>query len=215
MKLGYTRTSTSDKQNDDLQRRALIEAGVPEENIYTDQVSGSRATGTRPGWTDLEVRLRRGDELVVWRIDRIGRSLLDVITTVGYLLEREVKVRSLTDGINPSTREGQLMLNLMATFADYERELIRERVQAGVDAAKARGVRFGRPPADPAETARKVRLVRRAVETEGITVHAAASMVGWSRATFYRHQKAQGSQRLLDALKESPDVAGPHRLAGQ
>lgn len=188
MKYGYTRTSTKDKQDDDLQRRALVEAGVDAANIYSDQVSGSKKATTRSGWSALEVRLREGDELVLWRIDRLGRSMIDVITTVQELLERGVAVRSLSDGIDPSTREGKLMLSLMATFAEYERELIQERVQAGVKAAKARGVKFGRPPAHPTDTARKVRVIERAVDTEGMTVEAAAKMVGWSRATYYRHR---------------------------
>lgn len=186
---GYTRTSTRDKQSDDLQRRALIEAGVPEAHIHGDQVSGTKAASSRPGWRSLEARLRADDELVVWRIDRIGRSMIDVITTVSDLVERGVIVRSLSDGVDPSTREGELMLRLMAIIADYERGLIQERVQAGVDAAKARGMVFGRPPVDPAETARRVRMVERAVATEGVTVKAAARMVGWSRATYYRHRE--------------------------
>lgn len=187
MKYGYTRTSTKDKQTDDLQRRALLDTGVGQAQIYTDQISGSRQARSRPGWSALEPRLRNGDELVVWRLDRIGRSMIDVIMTVSELQQRGVHLRSLSDSIDPSTREGRLMLNLMATFAEYERELIQERVKAGVDAARARGVRFGRPAADPEESARKVRAVRHLVQSEGISVAAAARTVGWSRATYYRH----------------------------
>lgn len=187
MKYGYTRTSTKDKQTDDLQRRALLDTGVGQAQIYTDQISGSRQARSRPGWSALEPRLRNGDELVVWRLDRIGRSMIDVIMTVSELQQRGVHLRSLSDSIDPSTREGRLMLNLMATFAEYERELIQERVRAGVDAARARGVRFGRPAADPEESARKVRAVRHLVQSEGISVAAAARTVGWSRATYYRH----------------------------
>jgi DNA invertase Pin-like site-specific DNA recombinase len=188
MKYGYTRTSTKDKQDDDLQRRALIEAGVNERRIYSDQISGSKETRTRSGWSSLDERLEDGDELVVWRIDRIGRSMIDVITTVKSLTDRGVVVQSLSDGIDPSTREGRLMLNLMATFAEYERELIQERVQAGVDAARARGVRFGRPPVDLDEVSRKVRTVKHLVEAEGLNVVEAAKTVGWSKATYYRHR---------------------------
>lgn len=193
MKHGYTRTSTKDKQHDALQRRALVVAGVPEAHIYSDQVSGSKRALARSGWSTLEARLRRGDELVVWRIDRIGRSMIDVITTVTELLERGVTVHSLSDGIDPSTREGRLMLSLMATFAEYERELIQERVLAGVDAARARGVRFGRPALDREDVARRVRTVEHLVQTEGLTVAAAARTVGWSRATYYRHRAEAGS----------------------
>ena len=190
MMYGYTRTSTKDKQDDDLQRKALYDAGIHDIHSFSDQISGSKAANSRSGWSSLNERLRDGDELVVWRIDRIGRSMIDVITTVTTLIERGVAVRSLTDGINPSTREGRLMLNLMATFAEYERELIQERVQVGVNAARGRGVRFGRPPVDPEDTARKVRAVQRMIKYEHLSAQKAAAVVGWSRATFYRHRKA-------------------------
>lgn len=191
---GYTRTSTRDKQTDALQRRALIAAGVPEDQIWSDQISGSKATSSRSGWSALEARLRTGDELVVWRIDRIGRSLVDVVLTVSDLVERGVVVRSLSDRIDPSTSEGRLILGFMATIAQYERELIQERVQAGVDAARDRGVVFGRPAPDAGDVARRVRLVQRIVETEEVTVEAAARLVGWSRATYYRHRSAYRSR---------------------
>lgn len=188
MKYGYTRTSTRDKQDDDLQRRALIEAGVDERRVYSDQVSGSKATRTRSGWSSLDDRLEDGDELVVWRIDRIGRSMIDIINTVHELLARGVTIRSISDRIDPRTREGRMQLNLMATFAEYERELIQERVQAGVDAARARGVRFGRPAPDPEKVARNLRTVKHLIESEGLGVVEAAKTVGWSKATYYRHR---------------------------
>lgn len=192
MKYGYTRTSTKDKQDDDLQRRALVDAGVDKNLIFSDQVSGSKEARTRSGWLDLDDRLRDGDKLVVWRIDRIGRSMIDVITTVNGLVHRGVEVRSLSDGIDPSTREGRLMLNLMATFAEYERELIQERVQAGVDAAKARGVKFGRPTPDAEKVALNLRTVKHLIDVEGLGVIDAARTVGWSKATYYRHRSAAG-----------------------
>lgn len=118
MKYGYTRTSTKDKQDDDFQHRALIDAGVDAKQIFSDQISGFKEAKSRLGRTNLDGRLREGDELVVWRIDRIGRSMIDVITTVKDLFDRGVKLRSLSDGITPETREGRLMLSLMATFAE-------------------------------------------------------------------------------------------------
>lgn len=192
MKYGYTRTSTKDKQDDDLQRRALVDVGVDVKQIFSDQVSGSKEAKTRSGWTNLEGRLRAGDELVVWRIDRIGRSMIDVICTVKDLLDRRIKVRSLSDGIDPATREGRLMLSLMATFAEYERELIQERVRAGVDAAKARGVKFGRPAPDAEKVAMNLRTVQHLIDAEGLRVVEASQIVGWSKATYYRHRSAAG-----------------------
>ncbi|MGW8483568.1 recombinase family protein [Microbacterium sp. NPDC055903] len=205
MRYGYTRTSTSDKQSDDLQRRALLDAGVDARHIYSDQISGAKLTRSRPGWAALDMRLRGGDELVVWRIDRIGRSMIDVITTVHGLTERGVQVRSLSDGMDPSTREGRLMLNLMATFAEYERELIQERVQAGVDAARARGVKFGRPAPEPATVALHVRTVEHLMENEGLGVVEAAKTVGWSKATYYRHRAAVGSSMHAGVVAEPHD----------
>lgn len=190
MKYGYTRTSTKDKQDDDLQRRALLDAGVDAKQIFSDQVSGSKEARSRQGWANLDDRLCKGDELVVWRIDRIGRSMIDVITTVKDLLDRGIEVRSLSDGIDPSTREGRLMLHLMATFAEYERELIQERVQAGVNAAKARGVKFGRPTPDAKKIALNLRTVQHLIESEGLGVADASRTVGWSKATYYRHRSA-------------------------
>lgn len=188
MKSGYTRTSTQDKQDDDLQHRALMEAGVEERRIYADQISGSKEARTRSGWSPLDERLENGDELVVWRIDRISRSMIDVITTVKDLSDRGVAVRSLSNCIDPSTREGRLMINLMATFAEYERELIQERVQSGVDAARQHGGRFGRPAPDPEKVARNLSTVQHLIEAEGLGLVEAARTVGWSTATYYRHR---------------------------
>ena len=101
--------------------------------------------------------------------------------------ERGIGVRSVSDGIDPVTSTGRLMLNLMATLAEYERELIVERVTAGIAAARESGTRFGRPPSDPKIIARKLAIVNEA-RAAGHTAADAAQLVGWSRATLYRHQ---------------------------
>lgn len=185
---GYTRTSTRDKQDDDLQRRALAEAGVAAGRIDSDQDSGSKVARMREGWSQLDERLQDGDELIVWRVDRISRSIIDVITTVKDLGDRGVALRSLADGIAPSALEDRLMLNLMATFAEYERDLIQERIQAGVDSARTRGVRFGRLAPDPDKVARNLRTVDYQVSVEGLGVVEVAKTVEWSKATYYRHR---------------------------
>lgn len=112
-------------------------------------------------------------------------------TDVKDLLDRGIEVRSLSGGIYTSTHEGRLMLNLMATFAEYERELIQERVQAGVDAATARGVKFDRPAPDTTKFALNLQTVKRLIDSEGLGVVDAARTVGWSKATYYRHRSAQ------------------------
>lgn len=129
-----------------------------------------------------------GDTVVVWRIDRLGRSLIDVLNTVKLLRERGVQLKSVSDGIDPATTSGRLMLNMLATLAEYERELIVERVNAGIAAARMGGTRFGRPLSDPVVIADKLRIVTDA-RAKGRTAEEAARLVGWSRATLYRHQQ--------------------------
>ena len=134
-----------------------------------------------------------GDTVVVWRVDRLGRSLIDVLNTVTLLRERGVAVRSVSDGIDPATSTGRLMLNMLATLAEYERELIVERVTAGIAAARQNGTRFGRPLSDPAVVTDKLAIAADA-RAKGRTAEDAARLVGWSRATLYRHQQAQAGQ---------------------
>lgn len=129
-----------------------------------------------------------GDTVVVWRIDRLGRSLMDVLNTVNLFRERGVQLRSVSDGIDPATTSGRLMLNMLATLAEYERELVVERVNAAIAAARKGGTRFGRPLSDPVVIADKLRIVTEA-RAKGRTAEEAARLVGWSRATLYRHQK--------------------------
>ena len=131
---------------------------------------------------------------MVWRVDRLGRSLIDVLNTVTLLRERGIQVRSLSDGIDPATSTGRLMLNMLATLAEYERELIVERVNAGIAAARQNGTRFGRPVLDPAVVADKLAIAADA-RAKGRTAEDAARLVGWSRATLYRHQRAHAARQ--------------------
>ena len=133
--LGYTRVSTA-TQDAQLQLDALLDAGVQRRDVFSDVTSGSRTAIERPGMKRLLDYVEEGDTVVVWRIDRLGRSLIDVLNTVNLLREQGVKVRSLSDGIDPETTSGRLMLGMLATLAEYERELIVERVNAGIAPAK-------------------------------------------------------------------------------
>lgn len=119
----------------------------------------------------------------------LGRSLIDVLNTVNLLRERGVHLRSISDGMDPATTSGRLMLNMLATLSEYERELIVERVNAGIAAARKDGTRFGRPLSDPVVIADKLRILTEA-RAKGRTAEEAARLVGWSRATLYRHQQA-------------------------
>lgn len=184
--VGYTRVSTS-SQDAQLQIDALLDAGVRERDIFCDVTSGSRHAVERPKMKKLLDYVVAGDTVVVWRIDRLGRSLIDVLNKVKILSDRGIQVRSLADGIDPGTSSGRLMLGLLGTLAEYERELISERVNAGVQAAKSQGVTFGRPPVDRHVIAQKLEIVQDA-RAKGRTAKDAAALVGWSRATLYRHQ---------------------------
>lgn len=125
----------------------------------------------------------------MWRVDRLGRSLIDVLNTVTLLRDRGIHVRSIADGIDPATSIGRMMLNMLATLAEYERELIVERVTAGIAAATQNGTRFGRPVSDPNVIADKLAIAQDA-RAKGRTAEDAARIVGWSRATLCRHQQA-------------------------
>lgn len=186
--LGYTRVSTSN-QDAQLQLDALLSVGVQKRDVFADVTSGSKTAIERPGMRRLLEYAEEGDTVVVWRVDRLGRSLIDVLNTVNLLRERGVQVRSISDGIDPATSTGRLMLNMLATLAEYERELIVERVNAGIAAARQNGTRFGRPLTDPVVIADKLAIAQDA-RAKGRTAEDAARLVGWSRATLYRHQQA-------------------------
>lgn len=134
MKVGYARVSTKD-QTLDLQLDALKKAGCAK--IYTETVSGAKAE--RPALTKLLDAVRAGDVLVIWKLDRLGRSLKNLIDIVNELLQRKVGLKSLNDPIDTTTSHGRLTFNLFAALAEFERDIIRERTNAGLMAARARG----------------------------------------------------------------------------
>jgi DNA invertase Pin-like site-specific DNA recombinase len=129
-------TSSQDARG---QLDALVSAGVQKRDDFVDVTSGSKTAIERPGMKRLLTYAEEGDTVVVWRVDRLGRSLVDVLNTVTLLRDRGVHVRSIADGIDPATSTGRLMLNMLATVAEYERELIVERVNAGIAAARLVG----------------------------------------------------------------------------
>ena len=192
--LGYTRISTA-SQDAQLQIDALSSAGVEARDVFSDVTSGSKTAAQRPGMRRLLNYATAGDTVVVWRIDRLGRSLIDVLNTVNLLRESGIAVRSVQDGIDPATTNGRLLLNMLATLAEYERELIIERVNAGIAAAKASGTQFGRPRVEPDMVADKLKIATDA-RAKGRTATQAAALVGWSRATLYRHQSASATQTV-------------------
>ncbi len=146
MLVGYMRVSSdNDRQSTALQRDALLAAGVDARHLFEDRASG--ATDDRPGLAKALDFVQPGDVLVVWKLDRLGRSLSHLLTIVTTLRERQVAFRSLTEGMDTTTPSGELLFHVFGALAQYERALIRERIMAGLAAAKRRGRRGGRPPA--------------------------------------------------------------------
>src|SRR3954447_16554507 len=183
MLIGYARVSTLD-QTLALQQDALTAAGCGD--IYTDTVSGS--VTDRPGLANALSHLRTGDTLVVWRLDRLGRSLSHLIETVRQLQEQGIGFRSLQEQIDTTTSGGKLVFHVFGALAEFERDLIMERTYAGLAAARARGRLFGRPRS---LTARKVERLQMLARDERTTVGEICQTLGISRATYYRYVKAR------------------------
>lgn len=179
MLIGYARVSTDD-QNLNLQRDALRGAGC--DQIYEDRVSG--ALSTRPGLEQALSVARAGDILVVWRLDRLGRSLKDLISLVESLNQRGIELQSLQEALATHSSGGRLIFHLFAALAEFERHLIRERTQAGLKAARARGRKGGRPKAlDPAQRQLVVKLYGEKQHTIGEI----CQLMGISKPTLYSY----------------------------
>ena len=178
MLVGYARVSTQD-QNLELQRDALTKAGC--DRIFTEVIGGSRSE--RTGLQEALNILRTGDTLVVWRLDRLGRSLKHLIDIVNQLREMDVGFRSLQESIDTTTSGGKLIFHMFGALAEFERDVIRERTQAGLRAARARGRQGGRPRAlDDTKRA----MVRAMYEERKLLPDDICKAMGISRATLYR-----------------------------
>lgn len=197
MLVGYARVSTAD-QNLDLQRDALGQAGCGK--TFTDVISGAQAE--RPGLTEALAYLREGDTLVVWKLDRLGRSLPNLIETVQALQSRGVGFKSLQESLDTTTSGGKLIFHLFAALAEFERDIIRERTQAGLASARARGRLGGRPRAMTETTAAIARTLRR---DPSRTVKEICQTLKISEATFYRYTAGAA------ATPEAPGQGGVRR----
>jgi DNA invertase Pin-like site-specific DNA recombinase len=184
MLIGYARVSTDD-QNLDLQRDALVRAGC--EKIYTDQQRG--ASTDRLGLTGVLEMARSDDTLVVWRLDRLGRSLKHLIHLVEKLEHQGIGLRSLQENIDTTTNDGRLVFHLFGALAEFERNLIRERTQAGLSAARARGRQGGRPKLlDP----KKLGLALRLYQERQHSIVEICQIMGISKSTLYNYLAEQG-----------------------
>ena len=180
MKYGYARVSTKD-QNLNLQLDALEKAGC--DRVFTDRISGK--SRSRPGLDSLLAGIRAGDSIVVWRLDRLGRSFFDLVRIAEELRGRGANIVSMTEGFDTGTPIGEAVYRMICIFADLERENIVERTKAGLDAARRRGVRLGRPRKLSARQAREAGRMMRT----GVSAEAVAYSFGVGRATLFRAKR--------------------------
>jgi len=194
MLIGYARISKTDgSQVLDLQKDALIEAGIAVEHIYSDQASGKR--DDRPGLAACLKALREGDVLVVWKLDRLGRDLKHLVNTVHDLTSRGIGLRVLTGqgaNIDTTTASGKLVFGIFAALAEFERELIRERTLAGLQAARARGRKGGRKFS---LSKAQVRLAQAAMRNRDTKISELCAELGVTRVTLYRYVSPSGELR--------------------
>lgn len=208
MLVGYARVSTDD-QNLDLQTDALNSVGCSQ--LFTDQVSG--AAMDKAGLTKALAYLREGDTLVVWKLDRLGRTVKGLVELVDLLKARGIQFRSVTDGIDTSTPAGRFFFHMMAALAEMERDLIRERTNAGLAAARARGRLGGRKPKLDASKLESAQTLLAAKVEVGVV----AKNLGVSRTTLYRAlaklpvadkqgQKAKTARSLAALGGQAPSI---------
>ena len=194
MFVGYARVSKADgSQVIDLQKDALLKSGIEEDQIYSDFASGK--SDERPGLLACLKALRKGDTLVVWKLDRLGRDLKHLVTIVDTLQKREVSFKVLTGqgaNIDTTTANGRLVFGIFAALAEYERELISERTKAGLVSARTRGRKGGRKYK---MTITKLQLAKSAMENPETNISELCKELGITRGTLYRFVGPKGEFR--------------------
>ena len=180
MKIGYARVSTKD-QSLNMQIEALKQAGCVQ--ICEEIASGAKTA--RPVLDEVMRNLRQGDTLVIWKLDRLGRNLAHLIDLTNKLIEKKVGLISLNDPIDTSTAQGRMIFGIFATLAEFERELIRERTQAGLKSARARGIKGGRPKGLTQAAIEKSLIAETLYRSGNIPVKKIADQLGISKTTLY------------------------------
>jgi DNA invertase Pin-like site-specific DNA recombinase len=196
MKIGYARVSTKD-QLLSMQVEALKEAGC--EQIYEEIASGAKTA--RPILDEIMRSLREGDTLVIWKLDRLGRNLAHLIHLTTKLIEKKIGLISLNDPIDTTTAQGRLIFGIFASLAEFERELIRERTQAGLKSARARGRKGGRPKGMSQEAIEKAAIAEALYKNGTIPVKKIAEQLNISKTTLYlylRYRNVRIGEKTLE-----------------
>ncbi len=182
MKYGYARVSTKD-QVLDLQIDALKQAGC--HKIFQEIIAGAKAD--RPEWLRLLDEIKPGDTLIIWKLDRIGRSLYHLVKIVNELLDKNIAIISLQDPLNTTNAQGRLIFNMFASLAEFEKDLIRERTMAGLNSARARG-RLGGRPKGLSEKAKRTACTAEALyKQKELTSNEIAEQLNISKTTLYKY----------------------------
>ncbi len=188
MKIGYARVSKGE-QSPDLQTDALTSAGC--ERIFQDTETGARED--RPGLIEALDFLRPGDALVVWKLDRLARSLRQLIELMNQLNGRGVGLQSLTENVDTTTPSGKLIFHVFGALAEFERDLIRERTRAGLEAARARGRRGGHPRVEALNSPKKLAIAQSLYADKSNSIEDICQALGVSRSTLYRYLNSHQS----------------------
>lgn len=200
MKIGYARVSTKD-QHLELQIDALKSAGC--ERIYQDVASGAKSA--RPELDKLLAQLRPGDVVIIWKLDRLGRSLKHLVELVADLSNRNVGLQSLNDPIDTTNAQGRFTFNLFASLAEFERDLIKERTHAGLSAARARGRNGGRPKGIPPKAVATACAAETLYKEGKLTVNEISEKLGIAKSTLYTYLRHRGVE--LGTMKASAECA--------
>ncbi|HBN22800.1 MAG TPA: resolvase [Holosporales bacterium] len=198
MKIGYARVSTKD-QSLSMQVDALKKANC--DQIHEEVASGAKTE--RPVLDEIIRNLREGDTLVIWKLDRLGRNLAHLIHLTSKLIEKKVGLISLNDPIDTTTAQGRLIFGIFASLAEFERELIRERTQAGLNSARMRGRKGGRPKGMSPSAIEKAAIAEALYKNGSISVKKIAEQLGISKTTLYlylRHRNVPIGEKVSDGL---------------
>lgn len=186
MKIGYARVSTKD-QNLDLQKDALKKAGC--EKIYSEQISGTKTE--RGKLDEMIAQVRSGDIIVVWKLDRLGRSLRDLVNLISKFQDMGVGFKSLQDNIDTTTPTGKLTFHLFAALAEFERDIISDRTKAGLASARARGRLGGRPKGLSKKAQDKARLAESLYKEKNYSIKEICEYLNISKPTLYRYLRSR------------------------